>query len=188
MKVASIRTTVGVALLGAISFLLMFIEFPVIPIAPFLKIDFSDVPVLIGLLVYGPLGATVITALKCLIHAMAYGMSLPELIGVFSSFLASMTLILPFWLVMKQHYLTLKKRYVLGIVLATISMTVVMSLTNWLVVLPLYMQVLGMKLSIALPKLVLFAVVPFNLIKGVLVGTVFALIANRLQHWLNHQI
>jgi riboflavin transporter FmnP len=67
-------------------------------------------------------------------------------------------------------------------------MTVVMSLTNWLVVLPLYMQVLGMKLSIALPKLVLFAVVPFNLIKGVLVGTVFALIANRLQHWLNHQI
>lgn len=187
MKVTSMRKTVGVALLGAIAFLLMFVEFPIIPIAPFLKIDFSDVPVLIGLLVYGPIGATAITALKCVIHALAYGMSIPELIGVFSSFIASMTLIWPFWFVFKQHQWSLKRRYLVGSVAATVTLTVVLSLLDWLVVLPLYMSVLGMKLTISLPSLVMMGVVPFNLIKGILISLVFSIIGSRLTHWISKQ-
>ena len=54
VKVFNVHRTVGMALLGAIAFMLMFVEFPLIPIAPFLKIDFSDVPVLLGLVIYGP--------------------------------------------------------------------------------------------------------------------------------------
>lgn len=41
-----------------------------------------------------------------------------------------------------------------------------------------------MKLSLPLSKLVLFGVVPFNLIKGVLVGTVFWLLFSRMRFWI----
>ena len=43
-----IQRLVGIACLGALAFILMFFEFPVLPMAPYLKLDFSDVPVLLG--------------------------------------------------------------------------------------------------------------------------------------------
>lgn len=188
MKVLGIRRTVSISLLGAIAFLLMFIEFPIIPIAPWLKIDFSDIPVLLGLLIYGPVGAIVVTALKCVLHALVYGASLPELIGVTSSFIASLTLILPFHWSFTHKRWSANRRYVVGIIMATLTMVIVMSLLNWLVIMPIYMQVLGMKLTISLPKLVLIGIVPFNLIKGILLGIVFMIVGKRMSHWLSKQI
>ncbi|BAP85686.1 membrane protein [Paucilactobacillus hokkaidonensis JCM 18461] len=188
MKALGIRKTVSISLLGAIAFLLMFIEFPIIPITPWLKIDFSDIPVLLGLLIYGPVGAILVTALKCFLHALVYGMSIPELIGVFSSFVASITLILPFHWSFSHEKWTANRRYVIGIITSTVCMVVIMSLLNWLVIMPVYMQVLGMKLTISLPKLVLIGIVPFNLIKGVLLGLVFMIIGKRMSHWLAKQI
>lgn len=188
MKVLGIRRTVSISLLGAIAFLLMFIEFPILPIAPWLKIDFSDIPVLLGLLIYGPVGAIIVTALKCVLHALVYGMSLPEIIGIISSFVASLTLILPFHWFFAHKKWSVNRRYVIGIVASTVTMVVVMSVLNWLVVMPVYMQVLGMKLTISLPKLILIGVAPFNLIKGILVGVVFMLIGKRMSHWLAKQI
>lgn len=187
VKVFNVHRTVGMALLGAIAFVLMFVEFPIIPIAPFLKIDFSDVPVLLGLVIYGPWGAVGITFLKCLIHALVYGMSIPELIGISSSFIASCTLIFPFNWALNRRHGSQRSNYIIGILLATLSLTVIESLLDWLVVLPLYMTVLGMKLTISLPTLVMAGVVPFNLIKGILIGVVFWLIASRMQGWLAQQ-
>lgn len=187
VKVFNVHRTVGMALLGAIAFVLMFVEFPIIPIAPFLKIDFSDVPVLLGLVIYGPWGAVGITFLKCLIHALVYGMSIPELIGISSSFIASCTLIFPFNWALNRRRGSQRSNYIIGILLATLSLTVIESLLDWLVVLPLYMTVLGMKLTISLPTLVMAGVVPFNLIKGILIGVVFWLIASRMQGWLAKQ-
>ena len=62
------------------------------------------------------------------------------------------------------------KRYIIAIVVSTISLTFWLSLGNWLVITPLYMAVLGMKLTLPLSQLVLYGVLPFNLIKGVIVG------------------
>ncbi|KRM12108.1 integral membrane protein [Paucilactobacillus suebicus DSM 5007 = KCTC 3549] len=188
MKVFNLRRTVGMALLGAIAFVLMFVEFPIIPIAPFLKIDFSDIPVLLGLVIYGPWEAVGITFLKCLIHALVYGMSLPELIGVSSSFIASCALIFPFYFALKKKNGSQRSKFILGIILGTLSLTIIESLLDWLVVLPLYMDVLGMKLTISLPSLVMMGVVPFNLIKGILIGVVFWIIAGRMRGWLSKQV
>lgn len=179
----SVRKMVMIALLGAMSFVLMFIEFPIIPITPFLKIDFSDIPVLLGLIIYGPVGAICITAIKCLLHAIVYGMSIGELIGVGSSFLASLTLIIPYHYFLGRDWDN-KKKMLGGLVTSTLTMTVIMSLLNWLVILPVYMSVFGMKLTIPLSKMILFGVVPFNLIKGLVVGLVFWFVAQRLNHWL----
>ncbi|WP_330847939.1 ECF transporter S component, partial [Streptococcus suis] len=40
-----------IAILSAVSFLLMYLKFPLIPTASFLEVDFSLVPILFGLLV-----------------------------------------------------------------------------------------------------------------------------------------
>ncbi len=50
-----IQRLVGIACLGALAFILMFFEFPVLPMAPYLKLDFSDVPVLLGAISMGQL-------------------------------------------------------------------------------------------------------------------------------------
>lgn len=182
-KEFNVRKFVMMALLGAMAFVLMFIEFPIIPITPFLKIDFSDIPVLLGLVIYGPIGAVCIAAIKCLLHAIIYGMSLGELIGVGSNFLASLTLIIPYHYFLGRDW-SMKKKMSWGVISSTLTMTVIMSLLDWLVIIPVYMAVFGMKLSIPLAQMVLFGVVPFNIIKGIVVGVVFWFVATRLNHWL----
>ena len=54
MSVSKVNKMVIVAMLAAISFVLIFIDFPILPGFSFLKIDFADVPVLIGTVLFGP--------------------------------------------------------------------------------------------------------------------------------------
>ncbi|MDV2576594.1 hypothetical protein RYX41_09180 [Lactiplantibacillus plantarum] len=49
MQHTTLHRLVGIALLGAIAYILMLLEFPILPVAPWMKIDFSDIPILIGL-------------------------------------------------------------------------------------------------------------------------------------------
>ena len=44
-----------------------------------------------------------------------------------------------------------------------------------------------MKLTIPLSELVLYGVLPFNLIKGVIVGTVFVLVYAKIHVWLDNK-
>ncbi|MEN2373810.1 ECF transporter S component [Lactiplantibacillus plantarum] len=110
-----------------------------------------------------------------------------DLIGSFASFLGTAVLILAFALVLRYYRGNPKWRMPVAIVVATIGLVVIESLANLTFVLPFYLQVMGMKLSMSLNTVVLVAVIPFNLIKGLLVGNVFWLVYQRLAKWLgNH--
>lgn len=180
-----IQRLVGIACLGALAFILMLFEFPIIPMASYLKIDFSDVPVLIGGYIYGPAGGILIAVIKCLIHGMVHGFSVGELIGVLSDFISSLTLLLPFCLIWRRHQWSLKKQLGVGVIVATLVMTVVMSLLNLWVLTPLYMAVWHWKSTLPVSQLVALGVLPFNIIKGVLVTGIFAIVALHLRSWLN---
>ena len=104
-----IQRMVGVACLGALAFILMLFEFPIIPVAAYLKIDFSDIPVLLGGYIYGPLAGMAVALIKCLLHAMVNGFSVGDLIGVFSDFVSSLALLLPFCLVWRHREWSFKK-------------------------------------------------------------------------------
>jgi riboflavin transporter FmnP len=175
---------VGIALLGAIAYILMLLEFPILPVAPWMKIDFSDIPILIGLFLFGVGGAFIITIIKLLLHSAMVGFAVYNLIGSLASFLGTAILILAFAAVLRYYRGNPKWRMPLAICVATIGLTVIESLANLTFVLPFYLQVMGMKLSMSLNTIVLVAVVPFNLIKGLLVGNVFWLVYNRLAKWL----
>ena len=67
---------------------------------------------------------------------------------------------------------------------ATLGMTVIMAAANYWVITPLYIKVLGMKITIPLVKMVLLGVVPFNLIKGIVIGGLTTLLVPKLRKGL----
>ena len=184
-----IQRMVGVACLGALPFILMLFEFPVIPVASYLKIDFSDIPVLLGGYIYGPFAGVMIAVIKCLLHAMVNGFSVGDLIGVSSDFISSLALLIPFCLVWRHQDWSFKRQMMVAIPLSTVVLTVVMSLLNLWVLTPLYMAVWHWQSTMPVAQLVAVGVLPFNIIKGLLVTVVFALIAGHLRQWLQrHKI
>lgn len=184
----SIRQVVIMSLFAGISFLLMFVAFPILPFVSYMKVDFSDIPILLGMIMLGPVGGILIAAIKGLLYWLLTGVDIANFIGVAASFIASVSFLLPIYAVLKRmSNRRLVTRLIWSVVAGTISLTVVLALLNWLVLIPLYMTVLGMKITMPLSQMVLLGVVPFNLIKGILVGIVFVLIADRMQHFLRQQ-
>ncbi|MCI5941290.1 ECF transporter S component [Lactobacillus sp. AN1001] len=182
----AVKRWIVAACLAAISYLLMFLSFVIVPIVPFMKLDFSDIPILLAFFILGPLGGIQVAFLRSLLYFLIAGPSLPQLIGVSLSFVATLAFCLPLYYLLKNKSLIWQN--VVGAILgATLSLTVVLAVLNWLVTIPLYMSLLGMKLSIPLGQMILFGVVPFNLIKGIVVGTAFILIYKKLSVWIEHK-
>lgn len=182
-----IQRIVTIACLSALAFILMLFEFPVIPVVSYLKIDLSDIPVLIGTFIYGPASGILIALLKCLLHGMVRGFSVGELIGLLADLVSSISLLLPFAWAWKHRQWTRRKQLVVGSVAATITLTILMSLLNLFVLTPLYMKLWHWQSTLPIPKLIAFGVVPFNLIKGVLISALVSLIVVRLWDWLRRQ-
>ena len=63
MRNVSIKRYAIIACLAAISYLLMFISFAVIPIVPYLKVVFADIPILLGFFVLGACGCVQVVLL-----------------------------------------------------------------------------------------------------------------------------
>ncbi len=62
------------AMLSAIAFILMFLEFPLPMLVPgFIKLDFSDLPALLGAFALGPAYGVVISLLKNILHILIKG-------------------------------------------------------------------------------------------------------------------
>ncbi|GAX02900.1 membrane protein [Secundilactobacillus pentosiphilus] len=184
----NIRQVVIMSLFAGISFLLYFISFPILPFVSYMKVDFSDIPILLGMIMFGPLGGILIAAIKGLLYWVMTGVDIANFIGVAASFVASVSFMLPIYYVLKyaRKYKTVT-RLVLAVIAGTVSLSVIMALLNVSVLIPVYMAVLHMKITIPLSKLLLFGVIPFNLIKGVLVGAVFVVVADRMKAFLRQQ-
>lgn len=177
MNNSNTRKLVGMSILGATGFLLMMIAFPVIPGFSFLKIDFSDIPILVGMLLYGPwvgLGAAVI---RTILHYIQTGGDMGYPIGDLASLLATISFIFPLYYVIKNK-LTLH-RYIWASIVATITLVIVMSVANWFVITPLYLKLLNFEMG-PINELVLMGIAPFNLVKGVLVSAVSGVVVMRL--------
>ncbi|WP_171001159.1 ECF transporter S component [Secundilactobacillus hailunensis] len=184
----SIRQVVIMSLFAGISFLLYFISFPILPFVSYMKVDFSDIPILLGMIMFGPLGGVIIAAIKGLLYWIMTGVDVANFIGVGSGFIASVSFMLPIYWVLKyvRKYKTVT-RLILAAIAGTVSLSVIMAILNSTILIPVYMAVLHMKITIPLSKMLLFGVIPFNLIKGVLVGAVFVLIADRMKTFLRQQ-
>ncbi|ELC8456761.1 ECF transporter S component [Clostridium perfringens] len=172
MKTKTLNTNrfIKLSLLSAISVILMYIDFPVIPIFPWLKIDLSDVPALMGAFAFGPLAGVIIELMKNLLILIVKGTS-TGFVGEFANFLVGVALVWPAALVYKKN--KTKKTAILGMVLGVLCIEVVGILANVYLLLPAY----GMAMSKAeLMQYVTVGLIPFNGIKSILVcGITYAL-------------
>lgn len=165
-------------LLAAVGVLLTYAEMPLPFVPPFMKIDLSDVPAVIGLYAMGLPAALLIAAVKCLLHLFV---SESLGIGEICNFLVAMAYLSAF-----RACLPWSKRA--GWAAAILSMTAAAA-----VLLPLYFaafrideaQLLAMTRAAGSPvtslsDYLLMVVIPFNLVKGAAVAAVSGLLWKRL--------
>ncbi|GAB2500122.1 ECF transporter S component [Alkalibacterium psychrotolerans] len=177
------KRLVGIAMLASLAWVISMFSFPVLPAAPFLKIDFSDLAVLFGMYVYGPLAGVAIAFIRSLLSYAQKGGEMGFPIGDTAAFIASISFTLPLYLYISKKGLTLKDK-VASTAIASTSLTVMMALINWLIIAPAYMAVMGFDVG-PMRTYLLFAIVPFNFIKGPIVATVFFLAFSKLKPWLD---
>ncbi|MBC2165458.1 ECF transporter S component [Listeria booriae] len=182
MKKYSLKTFVSIAVLGAVAFVIMLIQFPLLPSAPFLKLDFSDVPAAIGGLLFGPLAIILIEFVKNVLEYLVTGSFVGVPVGELANFLSGICFVLPIYYVFR--YTRSTKAMILGAGIGTVTLTVVISLFNYFVLLPFYITVGGLPAGTNIAALVTTAIIPFNLLKGVVVGAVFILVYGRMRSWI----
>lgn len=169
-----LRNLVKVGILSAMSFILMFVQFP-IPIAPpFMKVDLADVPALIGGFSMGPVYGVLIQLIKNLLNLTktstgGVGEMSNFIVGALFVFVAS-------FIYQKKKT---KKTATIGLILGMLVMALVATFSNAFVIFPLYGKAMGIPMEAFVDmtrkvnglvksyfSLMVFAIVPFNLVKG----------------------
>lgn len=169
------RKIVMAALLGAVSAILMVLDFNV-PLAPgFIKFDFSDFPILIGGFVYGPATGVLIAFLKIIINLL-FKPTTTMYVGELSNFLLSVCYMGVACIFYRKH--RTKKGAALGMVLSTVLTSIFSIFSNILVIFPLYAKLFGMSMGQIvqmvsavnpfvkdITTMVIASLLPFNLFK-----------------------
>ncbi|WP_368274488.1 ECF transporter S component [Enterococcus faecalis] len=183
-----VQKMVSIAMLAAIGTVLQFVAFPIMPAFSFLKIDFSDIPILLGIFLYGPLAGVITAFVRSLLHLFLTGLAPQNMVGDFASFLASSIFTLPiFYFFGKKK--NIRTNRIVGLVSGILALTIFMSIANYFVITPIYLQLYGVTtqqfLGTSLASYVAIGIVPFNLIKGLLVSGVFLVLHAKLLPWLS---
>ncbi len=199
IHVGTTRYVAICGMLGALAAILHLFDFPLIFLAPeFYKLDFSELPVMIGGLFLGPVGAVVIEAVKILLKLVIKGTS-TAFVGDFANFVIGCSLVIPASII--YHLRKTKKMAIVALAAGTLIMAVFGSLFNAFYLLPAFSDLYGLPLDTivgmgtainshinSVTTLVLFSVFPLNLIKGVLVSVLTMLVYKYISKFLHNLI
>ncbi len=186
-----------IGILSAISGVLMYMEIPLWFAPPFYKMDFSEVPVLICAFAYGPVAGVITEFLKVVIKLFLKGTS-SAFVGDMSNFVLGCTMILPASII--YHVKKTRKTALIGMGSGIVLRTVIGSLFNLFYLIPTFSAIYGMPLDAIVSmgtavnshitdinSLVLFAVVPFNILKGAAETTVTFLLYKKISPMIHAQ-
>lgn len=155
---------IKISLLSAIAVMLMYFDFP-IPFLPFpwLKIDLSDIPALMGGFAFGPIAGVLIELLKNLLILIVKGTG-TYFVGEMANFIIGASLVFPAaWIYHKNKS---KKTAFLGMLVGSLVMQVVGIIANVYFLLPAY----GMPMTPAESiNYVTVGLIPFNGVKSIMV-------------------
>ena len=179
MKKDTTHNLTVAAMLSAVAFILMFIEFPIPMLIPaFIKMDFSDLPALLGAFALGPVYGVIISIMKNLLHIVIKGTS-TACVGELSNFILGAIFSAVAGYIYKHH--KSRKTAIIGAVAGAVAMGVLSVPSNYFVVYPAYVQfyhmpleaILGMYQAIlpsadSLIKCLILFNLPFTLVKGLL--------------------
>lgn len=184
-----IRRLTMAGMMGAVAFVLMFFSFPT-PLSPFAELDFSALPELIGGFILGPIGALEIITVKILLKLVFKGTS-SMYTGELQAFMLSVSYVLPAVLYYREH--RTKKGAVVGLVIGSLCSIIVAILTNIYIIFPFYMHLYGMNWDAIIgmcsalipaihdiPTIVIFSIVPFNVLSRSLSSVICILLYKKI--------
>lgn len=177
-KLFSTRMITVVGMFSAIAVILHIFDFPLPFLAPeFYKVDFSELPVMVGSFAFGPVAGVMIEFCKILLKLLTKGTS-TAFVGDLANFTVGCTLLLPASAV--YEFTKTKKGALVGCIAGTLAMTCFGTLFNAVYLLPKFVELFGMPsidtiiqmgstINPAISNLTTFVcltVAPLNLLKG----------------------
>ena len=185
------KVMVKVSVLAVISFILMFFEFPLVWLAPtFIKLDISDLPALIGAFALGPMAGEIIELLKNILNLLIDGTTTGG-VGELANFVVGAAYVYTAGAIYfrKKNF----KHAIVGLFFGTIVMTIIMAVANYYIMFPFYAKLFGMPLDtliemgtainsriVDMKSMILYTVVPFNLLKGIVISALTILIYKKV--------
>ena len=194
MKNQNVHKMTITAIMGAIGFILMMLEFPLSFIIPsFIKFDFSELPAIITAFAVGPWWGVLVCLIKNVLHLFVGSTAG---VGEISNFLLGAIFVFAAGMVYK-HKKT-RSGALIGSLVGAVLMAAISVATNYFVVYPIYAKMLipmdaiiGMYSAI-LPKadtlieaLLIFNF-PFNLVKGLIDAAICFMVYKKLSPILKY--
>lgn len=188
-RLLTTKNVVLMAMFGALGAMLMLFEVPLPFVAPsFYGLDFSEVPILVGTFILGPVAGMVMEVVKILIKLVLKPTS-TGFVGEFANLVFSCAMVVPAGVIYKLH--KTKRGAMAAMAVGTLLMSAVGIVGNALVMIPFYSHfmplenilAMGAAINPAVSNVWTFAVVcvgPFNIIKGALVSFITALVYKRI--------
>lgn len=186
------RKTAMIGVFSAIAGVLMLIEIPTFWAPGFYKLDFSELPILIGAFAFGPVAGVLMEFIKILLNLMYDGTG-TAFVGELANFAVGCSFILPASVI--YRFGKTKKSAIWACVTGTIVITVFGTAFNAIYLIPAYEKALGLSVEsiiqagMALNPLVkegniwsfvVACVAPLNLLKGTSVSVITLLVYKKL--------
>lgn len=171
-----IRRITVTAMFATMATLLMYFELPLPFMPPFLKVDPSSIPILIGSFILGPMAGVAMAFIKAFVHFFSSGTGG---VGELADFIITSSFAVTAAVIYRRHHT--KRGAVLACAGGTVAIAVAGVLANRFLLLPFFGKVMPMESIFAACGAVnplihdtnsylLFGALPFNMIKGVLVS------------------
>ena len=190
-RVTGARYITYIAMFSAIGGVLMILEIPLFFAPGFYKMDLGELPVLMSAFYLGPVAGVITEFLKVVIKLLLKGTG-TAFVGDFANFVVGTAFILPAAVI--YHRNKTRKTAVVGMIVGTLCMTIFGSAFNAYYLIPKFSQLFGMPLDVivgmgtavnsaitSVGTLVMYAVVPFNILKGVVDSILTYLLYKRLE-------
>ncbi len=186
-----IRCITATGLLSALAFVLQFFEFSVPVMPPFIKMDLSDMPELIGAFAYGPFYGVIIALLKNIIH-MPF--SQDGGVGGLCNFLLGACFALPAGII--YRYKKTRTGALIGALTGAVLMAIASFPINYFIIYPFYEHFMKKEAIVAAYRVILPGVknlaqcllifnVPFTFFKGLTCVAITFLVYKRLSPLLH---
>lgn len=187
-RLLSTRNVAVIGMFSAIALVLHMFDFPLPFVPPFYKMDFSELPILIGAFAFGPSAGVMMEFVKILLKLLFKGTS-TALVGDLANFAVGCSLILPASVI--YRFRKTKKGAIAACITGTLCITIFGTAFNAVYLLPAFSELYGIPMDSLLAmgakvnsfaqegsivSFVVACVAPMNLLKGGLVSIVTMLI------------
>ena len=187
MNNKKLRRMILIAFLGSIGTVLMQFNFPLPALPAFLKIDFGEIPAVLAIMTMGPVAGILVELVKNIMYWFMSGSPTGVPVGEIANFATGVLFILPVYYIYNKFKTS--KGLAGGLIAGTVAMAVGMSLLNYVLFLPMYTYFMNMPAMAGseLSMFIVLGVLPFNLIKGIMLMVISMLLFKSMKTWIAQQ-